>query len=131
MERSLGSNLASASDDPDWEAEFYAIMAHNQADVDDIVTTIKKDTFDASMGQQVGITADGNVGMLLVVNQRSAKMLVDAWHGVMDHGCEAGIATIMQFFYYQGLLLSDLVPSLDPAVQATTFFEHAPQDDDD
>ena len=123
----MESNLASASE-PDWEAEFYAILAHNQADVDDIVQTIKKDTFDASKGQQVGLTADGNVGMLLVVNQQSAKMLVDAWEGVMDHACEAGIDTIMQFFYYQGLLLSELVPFLDPVVQATKFFEHPEYD---
>lgn len=125
----MGSNLAS-TDEPDWEGEFYAILAHNKAAVDDIVQTVRKDLFDASQGQQVGLTADGNVGLLMVLNQQSAKMLVDAWESVIDHACEAGIDTIMHFFYYQGLLLKDLVPLLDPEVQATEFFKHGEETPD-
>jgi len=126
----LGSNHANGNE-PDWEAKFYDLLAHNKADVDDIVRTVRKDLFDASLGQQVGLTADGNVGLLMVLNQQSAKMLVDAWESVIDHACEAGIDTIMHFFYYQGLLLKDLVPLLDPEVQATEFFKHGEEATDD
>lgn len=126
----MGSNLANGNE-PDWEAKFYDLLARNKGDVDDIVRTVRKDLFDASQGQQVGLTADGNVGLLMVLNQQSAKMLVDAWESVIDHACEAGIDTIMHFFYYQGLLLKDLVPLLDPEVQATEFFKHGEETTDD
>lgn len=126
----MGSNPANGNE-PDWEAKFYDLLAHNKPDVDDIVRTVRKDLFDASQGQQVGLTADGNVGLLMVLNQQSAKMLVDAWESVIDHACEAGIDTIMHFFYYQGLLLSELVPLLDPEVQATEFFKHGEETTDD
>lgn len=126
----MGSNPADGNE-PDWEAKFYDLLARNKDDVDAIVQTVRKDLFDASQGQQVGLTADGNVGLLMVLNQQSAKMLVDAWESVIDHACEAGIDTIMHFFYYQGLLLKDLVPLLDPEVQATEFFKHGEETTDD
>lgn len=120
---SLVSTLSDASE-PDYEAEFYKILGRMQDDVDAMTVRLKKDTFDATGGPQVGITAQGNVGILMVVNQASAKMLYDAWQALLDHECEAGLQSILEYFWYQGLLLENLLPHLDAEVQQMEFFTH-------
>lgn len=119
----MESHPASASGD-DVEATFYRLLGTFQDDHAKMLQDIKKDTFDASLGQQVGITSDGNVGILMVVNQPTAKMVLDAMHGVMDHKCEAGMETVIGYMLYTASLLQGLLPQLDCEVQQTQFFKH-------
>ena len=111
-------------DDEDVEAAFYRLLAMMQDDAAKMLLDIRKDTFDASSGMQIGITSDGNVAILLVVNPHTTKMVHDAFEGVVDHNCKAGSDTIFGFHMYTHALIKSIIPRLPCAIQETKFFTH-------
>lgn len=112
-------------EDFDYEAAFYGIAAAN-TDVTQAGVDTRRDLFDAREGQQVGITSDGLVGMMLVLTPASAKMLVEAFDGYVEHACEAGHDMLMSIAMIQNTLLSGLldIPQFPADVRDTTYFRH-------
>lgn len=126
----MESHPASASEvnGRDVEATFYKLLGSFQDEHHKMLQDIKKDTFDASLGQQIGITSDGNVGILIVVNQITAKMILDAMKGVVDHKCEAGNEAVISYMMYTAALLQGILPKMDCEIQKQRFFEHGETD---
>ena len=119
----MESPSASGSDS-DVEAAFYRILASIQDDTTQMLQSVKRDMFDATIGQQAGITTDGNVALMIVVNQPTAKMVLDAMRAVVDHKCQAGMDTVVSYMMYTASLLQGVLPQMNCEVQSTSFFPH-------
>lgn len=112
-------------EDSDDESDFYKILATwEQDEVKDMLSEIKKDTFDGSQGPQVGLTSDGHVAMLLVMTPATAKMVLDAWTEYTDHDCEPARVALMGYLLHQAMLLGMVLPALGDDVQDMDFFTH-------
>ena len=124
------SNLVICPEDDgrDWEAEFYQVMAGIEPDAKAMMLRIRKDTFDASKGPSIGITAAGDVGLMTVMSQPTAMLLMEAWEAYGEHGCESARQALMGFLMQQILLMNMLAPRLDESTKGMTFFEHGPAD---
>lgn len=117
---------AISSDD---EGEFYRIMASTQDDFRAAAIRVQKDFFDASEGSQVGITANGDIALVMVMSQSGVKMMLEAWDAFMDHKCDAGEDTIMGLAYATWVLMQQIEPHLDEDVRNLKFFPpHGPQE---
>jgi hypothetical protein len=107
----------------DIESEFYKILAAND-DLPQIAKRVEKDMYDASLGCQVGLTAAGNVAVVVVMSPTVAKMTLDAWDGIVDHDCESGNEHVMSQSYITWLLLQQIQPHLAEDVLAQQHFTH-------
>jgi hypothetical protein len=116
------------TDEIDYEREFYGIMAQDEDDVKKIALAIKKDTFDASEGLQIGVDARGNVAMMIVASPGTTKMMVDAWEDYHDHECEPAHTALMTFMQQCVGLMAMIQPALGEEVAQRKFFEHGSSD---
>jgi hypothetical protein len=108
----------------DLERDFYEVLSALGADASNMVTNVKKDMFDSSLGLQVGLNAAGNVVLCLPMTPATAMMVVQAWEAYADHQCEAGLECLLAFLMSPVFLLSQIKPALPGEVQDARFFDH-------
>lgn len=133
-----GDYVTETADEIDYEGEFYKILATiPKQEMVGMMSDLKKDTFDASRGPQIGWTADGNVAILTVFTEGTGKMVMDAFKAFMDHECPAANDALVNWTMHQAMLLEMFSHQFSPEIAAQTFFKHegkthqGPEYDDD
>lgn len=113
------------SEETDWEGNFYKAMALiPKADIGRMVSNVKKDTFDASIGPSIGYNSDGDIALMLVFTESTGKMLLEAWDALADHSCHAAELALMGWVVHQMILLELFSPSFTADGETEPYFVH-------